>query len=258
MTVALCLSLDWGALPCQNHKNGISYCEGAPVPIDDTSSERRCSLNEQAIQAVAMAEILQPTLAMTEQFLAVHKIVFKEHEPVVADVILSAEEQMAEVYFPVERERYYFVVYLDVEPQVALRTTGMSAGNRVYFFALSEERPGDELVAIAAVQPTRVWEKGGKGEHIPRHNGFEVRPSLKETGEVEDKLRTLIGVLLPHTAGIRALAARADVSVGINIAYWGYKDQMWGIHFGTDIVQGLATLDLSVDIDSLLKKPLIC
>jgi hypothetical protein len=199
--------------------------------------------------AVAIAEILHPTLAMTEQFLAVNKIVFKEHEPVVEDVILREEEQVAEVYFPTERERYYFVVYIDVEPQVELRTTGMSAGNRVYFFAESEERPVDELVVIAGVQPTSVWEKGGKGKHIPRHNGFEIRPSLKETGEVEDNLRTIIGVLLPHTANVHALSTIADVGVGINIAYWGYKDQMWGIHFGTDIIQGLAALNLSVDVD---------
>jgi len=203
-------------------------------------------LNKQAIQAAAIAEILHPTLAMTEQFLAVNTIVFTEHKPVVEDVILREEEQVAEVYFPIEGERYYFVVYLDAEPQVALRTTGMSAGNRVYFFAKSAERPVDELVAIAGVQPTRTWVKR---KHIPRHNGFEVRPSLKDTGEVEDKLRIIIGVLLPHTPNIHALAAIADVSVGINIAYWGYKDQMWGMHFGTDIIKGLAALDLSVAID---------
>jgi hypothetical protein len=37
--------------------------------------------------------------------------------------------------------------------------------------------------------------------------------------------------------------------MGINIAYWGYKEQMSGIYFGTDIIQGLAVLNLSVDVD---------
>lgn len=95
-------------------------------------------MNEQAIQAVAIAEILHPTLAMTEQFLAVHTIVFEVHEPVVAGVILREEEQMAAVYFPIVGEQYYFVVYVDGGPQAAIRQTAMSAGNRVYFFALSE------------------------------------------------------------------------------------------------------------------------
>lgn len=207
----------------------------------------------QEIQEAAIAEILHPTLAMTEQFLAVNTIRIKEHVPVVEDVILREEEQMAEVYFPIERERYYFVVYVDLEPHVAIRQTGMSAGNRVYFYAKSEERPVDALVAMAGVETTKTWEKGGKRRHIPRHNGFEVRPSLKDTGEVEDKLRTIISVLLPHTTNVHALAAIADV--GINIAYWGYKDQMWGIHFGSDIIQGLAALNLSVDVDLYASGP---
>lgn len=147
------------------------------------------------------AELLHPTLLVTRQFLEVNKVVLKEHVPVVEDVILREEEKTAEVYFPIEGESYYFVVYLDVEPRVALRWTGMSAGNRVYFYAKSGERQVDELVAMAGVEPTRTWEKG---KHI-RHHGFEVRPSLKETGEVEDKLRTIISLLLPYTANVHPL-----------------------------------------------------
>jgi hypothetical protein len=201
-------------------------------------------LNEQAIRDVAIAEILHPTLPITRQYLAVNKVVLKEHVPVVEDVILREKEQTADVYFPIEGERYYLVVYLDVEPHIALRWTGMSAGNRVYFYTNSAEHQVDELVAMAGVEPTRTWEKG---KHTPRHSGFEVRPSLKHTGDVEDKLRTIISVLLPYRANVHALSAMADV--GINIAYWGYKDEMWGIHFGTAIIQGLAALNLSVDVD---------
>jgi Domain of unknown function (DUF4279) len=83
----------------------------------------------------------------------------------------------------------------DVEPHVALRWMGMSAGNRVYFYTKSAEHQVEELVAMAGVEPTRTWEKG---KHI-RHHGFEVRPSFKETGDVEDKLRTIISLLLPYT-----------------------------------------------------------
>jgi hypothetical protein len=197
-----------------------------------------------------MAEILHPTLPMTRQFLAVHKVVLKERVPVVEDAILREEAQTAAVYFPIEGERYYLVVSVDLEPQIAIRQTGMSAGNRVYFYAQSEERLVDELVAMAGVEPTRIWEKG---KHIPRHSGFEVCPSFMETGDVEDKLRIIISLLLPHTANVHALSALADV--GINIAYGGYKEQMWGIHFGTDILQGLAVLNLSVDVDLYASGP---
>ena len=211
--------------------------------------ERGFALNEQVLREAAIAELFHPTLPITRQFLEVNKVVFKERVPVVEDVILREEEQTAEVYFPIEGERYYLVVYLDVEPRVALRWTGMSAGNRVYFYAKSGERRVDELIAMAGVEPTRTWEKG---KHI-RHHGFEVRPSLKETGDVEDKLRTIISLLLPYTANVHVLSTIAEV--GINIAYWGYKEQMWGIHFGTDIIQGLAVLNLSVDVDLYASGP---
>ncbi len=198
-------------------------------------------MNEQAIREAAIAEILHPTFALTRQFLAANKVVFKQQTPCVEDVIVR-EEKTAEVYFPIEGERFYFVVSVDWGPRVAIRWIGMSPGNRVYFYAKSGEHQVGKLVAMAGVEPTRTWEKG---KHI-RHHGFEVRPPLKETGDVEDKLRTIISLLLPHTTNIHALSALADV--GINIAYWGYKDQMWGIHFGTDIIQGLAVLNLSVDV----------
>jgi hypothetical protein len=141
-------------------------------------------LDKQAVQEVAIAEILRPALATTQQFLAANQIVLKEQVPVVEDVILREEEQRAEVYFPIEGERYYFVVSVDVEPQLVLRWTGMSAGNLVYFCATSQEHPWEELVAVAGIEPTRTWEKDKRR----RHHGFEVQPYAKETGEVEDKL----------------------------------------------------------------------
>ena len=200
-------------------------------------------MDEHIVQEIAIAEILRPALATTQQFLATNQIVLKEQVPVIEDVILREEEQVAEVYFPIEGERYYFVVSVDLEPHVAPRWTGMSAGNRVYFYAKSQEHPCQELVAVAGIKPTRTWEKGKQ----KKHHGFEVQLCSKETGNVEDKLQTLIRLLLPSIANIRALSALAHV--GINVAYWGYKGQMWGIHLGTDIIQGLAALNLSVDVD---------
>jgi len=76
-------------------------------------------LNEQVIREAAIAEILHPTLPMTQQFLEVNMVVVKEHVPIVEDVIYKEEEQIAAVYFPIEGERYYLVVYLNVEPYLS-------------------------------------------------------------------------------------------------------------------------------------------
>jgi hypothetical protein len=200
-------------------------------------------LEIQEIRDIAVAEIIYPTFALTKQFLAVNKIILKENLPFIEDIILREEEKVAEVYFPIEGERYYFVVYIDIKPQVSIRSMGTSPGNRVYFSATSEKHNLDELLVLIGVEPTRTWKKG---KNI-RHNGFEIQPSAKETGEVEDKLQAVIRLLLPFKADLQALSTIANT--GIQIAYWGYKEQMWGMHFEAETLQELGMLNLSVDID---------
>ncbi len=231
--------------PVLKHPECLSKGLDSPIrPNMNTQiQEGVFSLKEQEIQDVAIAEILNPTFALTRQFLTENKVVLKEHVPLVEDVIFREEEKTAEVYFPIAGERYYFVVYVDLEPHVSVRMMGTSPGNRVYFLATSEKHSLDELIALAGVEPTRIWEKGKN----VRHNGFEVQPSMKETGNVEDKLRTVIKLLLPHKATLHALSTIANM--GIQIAYWGYREQMWGIHFEAETLQGLAALNLSVNVD---------
>jgi hypothetical protein len=200
-------------------------------------------LKKQEIQEVAIAEVLNPTFALTRQFLAVNKIVFEENTPRIEDIIIKEEENRAEVYFPIEGERYYFVVSIDLKPHVSIRSMDMSPGNSVYFLATSEEHDLDELLVLMGVEPTKIWEKG---KNI-RHNGFEIQASVKRTGNVEDKLRTLVKLLLPYKTNIQELSTLVDV--GIQIAYWGYKEQMWGIHLDVEILRDLGILNLSVDID---------
>jgi hypothetical protein len=201
-------------------------------------------LNEQDIHDVAIAEILNPTLAHARQYLVPNKVVFENDMPFVEDIILREEGKTAEVYFPIEGERYYVVVYIDLEPQVSVRWMDTSAGNRVYLRVISEKHSLEELIALAGVEPTGITKKG---QHAARHNGFQIQPYMKETGEAEDKLRSLIKILLPHKANLRALATIA--SIEIQIAYWGYKDEMWGINFDEETIQGLAELNLSVNVD---------
>ncbi len=200
-------------------------------------------MKKQEIQEVAIAEVLNPTFALTRQFLAVNKIVFEENTPRIEDIIIKEEENRAEVYFPIEGERYYFVVSIDLKPHVSIRSMDMSPGNSVYFLATSEEHDLDELLVLMGVEPTKIWEKG---KNI-RHNGFEIQASVKRTGNVEDKLRTLVKLLLPYKTNIQELSTLVDV--GIQIAYWGYKEQMWGIHLDVEILRDLGILNLSVDID---------
>ncbi len=199
-------------------------------------------MDKQKVQDIAIAEIMTPTLALTQQFLAVNKIVFHNQMPFIEDILLREEEKKAEVYFPIEGEKYYFVVYVDWE-NLHLIAVAISAGCVVSFLATSDTHSLNELITVAGIAPTRTWEKG----KAKRHNGFEIHLSQKKIGDVEDKLRDLLTFLSPHKANLEALSSIA--AMGIDIAYWGYKEQMWGIHFDMDLLTQLVNLGLSVDID---------
>ena len=211
-------------------------------------------MNIQEVQGVAIAEILHPTLALTEQYLATNKIVIKDGTPIVEDIIFQEEEKAAYVYFRIEGEYYYFVIVVDVASQLSLRWVGTSPGSSVYLIVKSEKYSLNELTALAGVAPTRTWEKGAsmtqsgrKTRKAYQHSGFEVQIFPKKTGTVEDKLSVLTKTLLLHKDNLRTLGTMAYVAV--HIAYWGYKAEMWGINFTTEALQALAELNLSVDVD---------
>lgn len=173
--------------------------------------------------------------------------------PSIEDIILDPKENLARVYFPVEGERYYFVVTVALEPQPIVNWVATSPGNDVYFAVTSQERSLEELLALTDIEPTRTWRKGERNGRLPRHNGFEIRCYEKNTGEVEDKLRALVDTLLPYKADLSRLLQVA--SAGINIAYYGYKEEMWGIGLDKEIIGKLAELQLSVGIDLYASGP---
>jgi len=210
-------------------------------------------LNPQILRRVAIQEVLNPSLTLTKQFLAVNKVRFKEDVPFIEDIILDPKENLAKVYFPIEGEQYYLVVILTLEPHPTVRGIVISPGNEVYFAVKSEMHSLEELLALAGIEPTRTWRRGEKNGKLPLHNGFEIRLFEKKTGEVENKLRSLLDALLPYRTDLSHLFRVA--SAGIYIAYYGYKEQMWGIHLDEEMIGKLAELQVPVDIDLYASGP---
>lgn len=210
-------------------------------------------MDTQIIHGTAIQEILSPSLAPTRQFLAVNKVRFKEDIPCVEDTIFDPKENVARVYFPIEGEPYYLVVILAIGSHPIVRGIAMAPGNDVYFAVKSEMLSLEELLAVADVEPTRTWRRGETNGKLPLHNGFEIRLSKKKTGEVEDKLRSLLNALLPYRTDLSHLSPRA--SAGIYIAYYGYKEQMWGIHLDEEMIRKIAKLQIAVDIDLYASGP---
>lgn len=67
----------------------------------------------ETLKICALKEIEEQSFELTKSYLSVNKLVYKDNnEPKIDDVIIKEEEQTAAVYFSIENEDYYFVIYL--------------------------------------------------------------------------------------------------------------------------------------------------
>lgn len=215
---------------------------------DQTYEERSMSLGEPVIRDAAIAEVLHPTLESTRSSLSRNTLVFEGEMPRIEDLLLT--EEGAEVYFPVQGERYYLVISVRRYPQIVVSRVGISGANKVYLGVRSEDHSLDELLSRCDLTPTRTWEKQGKRI---RHNGFAIDSSPKTTGTVDDKLRRLVQLILPHKASLQNVATIGWLD--IQIVYWGAGDERWTMRFEPEVLQVLGELGLSVDVDLYASGP---
>jgi hypothetical protein len=207
---------------------------------------------ENRIREVALDEIFNPTYELTKQYLKVNPLIYNNGDPVIEDIIINYESKTAEVYFPILDEEFYLVIYLDIEPDVSIRIMNMSAGNRVYLNISSEKLSFAEITKDFLLQPTRFWKKGElmlkrNIEKYYEESGFMFEPNSKKTGEVEKKIDHVLQLLQPFKNKMNEL--ENDASLLIQVCYYGYKDQMWGIHLEKEMLKKLSDLHLSIDID---------
>lgn len=228
---------------------------------------------EDEIRIVAINEVLHPTFALTKQYLHANRLVVIDGVPFIEDIIYSEVEEVPEeserdprdiiiypetrrasVYFPVLNEDYYFVVHVGIGDEIVPRWMEMSPGNKVELRAVSDAALS-ELLKILPIVPTEVWEKGQQiNESMAyKHSGLTVALSDKKTGEVENKLKSLVEFLHPMKDQLLLLAEIATTEV--SIAYYGYKNEMWGIHLDPAVLQAVAQLKVSVDIDLYASGP---
>ena len=86
------------------------------------------------------------------------------------------------------------------------------------------------MIQSIGIKPTVKWRKGDELKFSEaQHNGFEIHSSEKNTGEIEDKLNTLMDLLMPHKDQLLNLAKKAEAEIWA--CYYGFKDEMWGLYF---------------------------
>lgn len=125
------------------------------------------------IKRLAINEVINPTFELTKQIQSINKIIYKNDLPVVEDVIIN--DRGAEVYFPIEQEQYYFVVYVDTEPNLKLRFMGTSPGTEIYLWVSSETNDLDELLNILNLEPEHKWRKGERKKYTETEICYESK-----------------------------------------------------------------------------------
>ncbi len=213
---------------------------------------------EARVRATAIQEVVQPTFGVTEQLLAVHTIPTGQGQPCIADVEMRDGE--ARVYFSLDNEAYYLLIYLDLVPDVQVRCVEISAATSVRLVVRSETHPLALLLSLITFHPTTQWDKGQPrvicGRQLSSLNsnsGFYYQVSGKKTGEVEAKLRQLVDNLIPRKVELQRLVEIAEVD--ISVGYHGYAFWMGGIHLENAAMQALAELPVSLDMDLYANGP---
>jgi hypothetical protein len=201
----------------------------------------------------ARQELLNPTLELTKQHLAVLDIQTENGLPEVARVNLNHSNNIVAVYFKVKNERFFVVVNLDKQPKIEPLFTWVESGHRVYLMATSDNLNFQKLSSYLTLQPLIGWSKGdmranGKSEHTFSRVAFE--PDKNEAYDLEEKLMGLLTILEQNTEGVKKLTENADAY--ISVCRHQYISGNAGIHLDIATIIRLQKLNLGIDIDTYI------
>lgn len=181
-------------------------------------------------------------------YLSNNHLIYKDGIPIIEDII-NEKENSAALFFPIEGERYFFVIYVNKKPAPTIDFVCVSPGNDVYLQIISEASL-DDLLSITKLQPSFAWRTGdpykGREKLHYKHNGFEVKPFKKITGYLQNKLDYLLDMLYPHKNEIIKLYKIARVEIKIH--YFGCKGELDEIQFKPETLSKISDLKISLNI----------
>jgi len=189
--------------------------------------------NISEIEEVAIAEILNPSFATTQQILQDHSIQYKDGKPVISRVDTENGNDSTVVYFNIIGELFHLAVYIDTYPFIQIRSVEIEAGSKVYLWI---EKPHNNANINLHFIPTRISPKG-----------FEFGPNKDDADNPQHKISKLLDIIFRDKEKIKEIGSKTYVC--LNVAYYGYKNQMWGIHLGTEVLKKLAFLNIDLDVD---------
>lgn len=207
-------------------------------------------MNTDRIIEKAIEEIQNPKFDVTKQFLEIHNIILRDGVPVINRVDLENKELGPIVYFEVEDEHFYFVVYLNVEPEIAVRWTDTEAGYRICLAAGFNELHTDEIIAMTTLTPTMYWNKGDKSLLGSEKTFTKViyEPNIEADG-FGGKLGKLLAYLEQDVAGVKRLVKEANGYIQVAAMFHNGNTMLGSVFMNADVMKRLVTLGLNIDFD---------
>lgn len=200
----------------------------------------------------AIEEINNPMFELTKQYLKVNELIYKNNEPEIEEIVIDEKEECAEVYFPIKNEKFYFKIYIDLKPSIKVRFMDMSPGNIVSLLIISEKISMHKIIEAINNNVFEKWNKGDvvanrKKKTYEENSGVIYRPIIKRTGNVEDKIELILNNLSASKNSIKEIEEYCTME--IQVAYFGYRDEMWGINLNSKLIKKISDFGFSIDVD---------
>ena len=209
----------------------IRYCHAIANALPLAARRTDTKLMDE-IKHAAIQEILNPVFGTTQQFLQVFKVHTENDNPVIRRIKIDQSNKSATVYLPVQDETFFVAIYFDIGNQIKIRSVETEAGTSVYLSVGILNQIQSEL----PLKPDKIYKD------------FKIYGiDIDEPDDLESKITKLLDYLEPHKETILQIS-KAN-SVTINIQYFGYRDQMWGMHLDPVIMKRIIDLNAELDLD---------
>ena len=122
--------------------------------------------------------------------------------------------------------------------------------NRQYaYFAICGDFEPDEITSFTGVAPTESWRKGDihpRRRHERKQSHWSLRSRLPEKEELEQHVLDVLTQMEMNAEAFKDISGRFGGCMQL-VGY--FHDCYPGLHFETQLVQGLARFRLAVDFD---------
>lgn len=202
---------------------------------------------------MAINEVLNPTLGVTEQALTVHKLVVEDGNPLILLVDEDSYPGAYYIYFAIEDEPYHFVVFIRSEGEKLVASAAyIEAAIRVYLSIASTVLHPNTITEKVKLNPTRTQLLGeSRNPRNPnvrfKENRCYFEPQKGVPGNLENKLNFLLNHLEPAQSMIAELQDKCEIY--LCICYEGYRSWMGGWHLDKATILRIAALGAEVDLD---------